>query len=267
MRTLSIVALLAAVTVFWTGACYALLEIGSPIPYSPQGGFSAGIGYQYHTSGWEYDGGEDLQGESLDGEDLPGDITQNYLYAQARYGFLPGWEVYVNVGAVDSKVAEVMSPPQVDEAVDFEGDYKIFYGAGLRGLIYGTEKYQVGPFFQYNMYSDYEDELAVSTGGQDLTVPVSFVDAYDMNFGLGVNYLVGPVGMLYGGAFAYWVKGTGKFEMPQLVLEYDFKEQGSVGGFLGFRLPLGSGLQLNFEGLYKSNVTASISINKAFGMK
>jgi hypothetical protein len=265
MRGLSIIVLLTAVTVVWTGASYALLEIGSPIPYAQRGGFSAGIGYQYYKSGWEYDGGEDPEGHSLDGEDLPGDITQNYLYVQARYGFMPAWEAYVNLGATDSRVREVMSPPQVDEAVDFEGDYKVFYGVGLRGLIYGTEKFQVGPFFQYNKYSNYHDDIEVSMQDQDVTIPVGFSDVYDMNFGLAVNYPVGVIGMLYGGAFAYWVKGTGKFETPQVVLEYDFKEQGSVGGFLGFRLPLGSGLQLNCEGLYKSDMVASISLNKAFG--
>ena len=265
MRTLSILVLLAAVMVIWAGACYALLEAGSPIPYSPRGGFSAGVGYQYSKSGWEYDGGEGLEGESLDGEDLPGDITQNYFYGQARYGFMPGWEAYLNLGAVNATVEQVIGPPDADEAVDFDGDYKIFYGAGLRGLIYGTQQYQIGPFFQYNMYSDYKKDLTVSMGGQDFTVPVEYVDAYDMSVGLGINYPVGAAGMLYGGAFAYWSKGTAKFEMQQ-TMEYDVKEQGIVGGFLGLRLPLASGLQLNFEGMYRSNATASVSINKAFGM-
>ncbi len=263
MRTLLLFTLLVAVVVCWTGIGFALQEIGSPIPKAPQGGFAAGIGYTYFNSQWEYDGGD------YDGEALPGDISQNFIYAQGSYGFLPGWEGYATLGVASATIDEALSTEDgADEAVAFETDRKFYFGVGLRGVIYGTETFQVGPFLQYNKLSTYEEDLEASFTGNPVDVPVTFADAYDLNVGLGLNYPVGAAGMLYGGVFAYWAKGSGEFELPDPIgtISQDFQEQGSVGGFLGLRLPIGSGLNLNFEGGYKSDISAGISINKAFGM-
>jgi hypothetical protein len=262
MKTLCLFVTAVAIAVLWTGACYALSELGSPLPQAPRGGFAGGVGYANYTSTWEFDGGEN------DGDEVPGDIKQNYIFVQGSYGFLPGWEAYGRVGMANATIGEV--PGIFDEKVKFEGDYKVYFGAGMRGLIYGTETFQVGPFFQYNKYSTYEKDLEGSINTSPVTVPVDFADAYDVNFGLAGDYPIGAAGLLYGGVLAYWAKGTGTFSLPEAyggTMSQDFNEKGVVGGLLGLRLPLGSGLNLNFEGDYKSGMTFSVSINKAFGMK
>jgi hypothetical protein len=228
---------------------FAAQELGPPMPYAGKGHVAAGLGYYYYKAQFECD----------DGEDLPGNVIQNIVFVQASYGVFDGWEIYGRAGMGDVLAEEV--EPDLAPGVDFEGDFKFFGGVGVRGMFKTHLPVAIGPIFQYNFYSGYEDEVIEG-------VTVEYKDAYDVSIGVA---FAAPspmgIGLIYGGGFAYWAKATGAFDVPdmQLVMSEDYQEQGSVGGFLGYRLPLGSGLNLNFEGQYKSDFTVSVSLNKALG--
>jgi hypothetical protein len=234
-----------------SSVCFAAQEFGPPAPYAQKGGFAAGVGYYYYKGTFEDD----------DGTELPGYLLQNIVFVQGSYGFADGWEGYVRVGMADATAEEV--EPDLVPGVDFEGDFRPYFGVGLRGMFLSHLPVPIGPVFQYNYYSTYEEEIVPG-------VTVEFTDAYDLSVGLGA-IIPDPLGLgtLYGGVFGYWAKASGVFDVPAMEFNesYDYQEKGSVGGFFGLGLPLGSGLKLNFEGQYKSEFTASVSLNKAFGVE
>jgi hypothetical protein len=152
--------------------------------------------------------------------------------------------------------------------VNFEGDYKPMFGLGVRGVIYSTPALDIGPVFQYNFYSSYDDEL--DTGLTDhlpgpIIVGAEYTDAYDLSAGIGLHHSTG-FAELYGGAFVYWAKASVSMTLSELGMnQADFEESGSAGGFLGITLPLMGGLSLDAEAHYKSGVSAGISLGTTFG--
>jgi hypothetical protein len=244
-----------------SGMALAGQELGSATPQNPEGRWSVGAGYYYYEAKWK--------AEDTDELDLA-DVSQSMAFAGVGYGFTENWEAYLKVGGANwSSMAALPVTP----LGEIEGDYKPFFSLGLRGSVYRQERFAVGFVGQYTYFSSYDITRTGETGVDEkepYEAAVDFKSLYDLNLGLNFDYI--PTwGVLYLGWF--WFRGAGKGEAsievgddPAVTFASDIEENGYMGGFGGLRFEFGRGWNVTVEGQYKTRGSASVSLNKVFGV-
>jgi hypothetical protein len=246
MRTATVLTIVIAVFALGSMAL-ASAEFGPPTPVAQQGQFAVGVGYNYSASEWENEDADTVDEYCA---------KQNQMFVQGTYGVVNGLEVYGRLGMADATI-EAPLERDIGDPTDFEGDYELYYGVGVRGHFKSHLPVIVGAVFQYNRLSTYEATDFIMPG-----LDVSYEDGYDVSVGLSLEHVL-SIGSIYGGGVAHWAKGSATAIIPDAgTITANYQEKGNVGGFLGLRLPLGSGLIANFEGQYKSDFSVSVSLGK-----
>jgi hypothetical protein len=263
-RTMRLVETAVACGLLLTGcAVFAGQDLGHPSPTGEVWEPTIGLGYHNYTSEWKPDDPEFSQGE----------IKRNFFWLQVGAPFHENWEAYVRIGAADLRAPGVFpfDPPK-----DFEGKYTVALTFGLKGLVYSTPSWGIGPFVQASFYPDHEiteSGMIPENGGAggDALVTIRYKDMYDASFGLG-GQLNATSAIIYGGVFGYTSKVTGWGEVDLIDdpgkperFKTDGKEKNTVGGFVGASVAIGLNTDLNLEGQYKSKASFTVSFTTRLG--
>jgi hypothetical protein len=251
----------AVVLMLIAGMSLAGQELGSATPQSPEGKWSVGAGY--------YRCEAEYQAEDTDRLDLS-DVSRNLAFVGVGYGFAENWEVYLRAGGADWTSLGALP---VTPRGNVEAGYKPFFSLGLRGSVYRKDIFALGFIGQYNYFFKYDVAQSGETGvdvKEPYTAEVNFKDVYDLNLGLNFD-IVPSWGAVYVGWF--WFRGAGRAESsievaddPAHVFAGDIEENGHMGGFGGLRLEFGRGWNVTGEVQYRTRGSASISLNKVFGV-
>lgn len=227
-------------------------QFGPPEPVSKEGKISLGLGYSYYSAKWK----------SKDTEDwIESKVKQNQAYIQASYGFIKNSEIYLGIGGADIKAKDAFD---FNNPQDFKDSSKPFGTIGIKGIFNITPSLGIGPFLQATLlFSDYKDEKTGDISGIPVSATLKYKKPWDVNLGIGFQTKIGDT-VLYAGPFAYWTRAKVEAEATALGITVTdsttYKEKNNLGGFAGFRLPLGKGFNLEVEGQLKSRFSAGSSL-------
>ncbi len=223
MKVLHIV---IALTLVMVGTAFAG-QFGPPEPLADQGKASLGVGYWLDRDKMKQDG--DRLG-----------VKSNQYSLQGSYTFLKDWEVYGRVGSAD------MTVYSHDTHRRFSDSGEVFGGAGVKGVVYRTGNFAVGPFVEGNLYGDHKNVVN---------------DQWDTSLGVSAQYKVRNVA-LYGGPFGYWHRADSGFSTGS---QEEMKERHNLGVFLGMRVPVvQQKIFLTAEAQMRDKLGGGASINYKF---
>jgi hypothetical protein len=225
-------------------------QFGPQEPTAKEGGFSVSAGYTYYNGKWKT-GGDDYK------------VTQNLAFIQGSYTFNKLWEAYARVGGANMKAEDIFATGE-----SLRDKTQPFGSIGLKGLLYDTPSFGIGPFFQASyLFGSYKDDRTVVAAGGTGTLDAKWKNQWDISFGLGMQTKINGF-ILYGGPFLYWAQSTLDYTSTvpgsRSSLSYTFKEKNNVGGFLGLRMPITKKISIDVEGELKNNVAGGIKVNYAF---
>lgn len=254
---------------FITGNMAYAGNFGSPEPTANAGKASLGVGYLYYSSDWKPD---DTSFFGIEGVWRETDVKSDQVYIQASFSFVKNWEVYLRFGGADVKVENAFWGLK-----DFKADFKPFGTAGIKGLVYNKGYFGLGPFVQANyIFQNFKDEISgyVDLGGGTVVFVSDkrkYKHPWDINVGFAF-YIKNEGISLYGGPFIYWGKAKIEDEISVSgsgisISDSDsttYKEKGNLGGYLGVKVPLGEGFNLEVEGQAKKNLSVGAALTYSF---
>jgi len=223
-------------------------QFGPQEPIAKDGNFSMSAGYTYYTGKWE-GGGDNYK------------MTQNQAFIQGSFTFKKLWEAYARVGGANMKIDDLFVAGE-----NFQDKTQFFGTAGLKGLLYNTPAFGIGPFLQASYFGNYKDSRNVTSGGTSGTWDLKWKNQWDVTFGIGMQTKLNGI-ILYGGPFVYWAQAS--LDSSSAVnnipnRSYTFNEKNNIGGYLGLRIPATKNISVDVEGEVKNNVTGGIKVNYAF---
>ena len=203
---------------------------GPPEPLADQGKASLDAGYALDRTRLQEDG--DRLG-----------TRSNQYYLQGNYTFIKDWGVYGRLGASDM----VIHSHETDQRF---GDGAAAFGSlGVKGIVYRSGNFAVGPFIEGSLYGD----RSGMTSNQ-----------WDTNVGVAGQYKIRNV-TVYGGPFAYWNRADGEMPLNPSASNNDIQERHNVGGFVGVSVPVvAQKVFLTAEGQMKDRPGAGASISYKF---
>jgi hypothetical protein len=238
---------------------------GSPEPTAQAGKLSIGVGYLNYLDKWEPDDRSFLIFPIFWDEM---EVRQNQIYVQASYGFVKNWEFYLRLGGADVKVEDAFFGLQ-----DFEDDFKFSGTVGIKGLFYKKDNYfGIGPFLQATaLLQDYEDEISgyviVNNSIFPATFKLEYQNALMVDGGVAFFLKYNDVS-LYGGPFYSWGETEVEGKVSAMGISVsdstDYEEKNNFGGFLGLRVYLGEGFNLEVEGQLKNKFSFGAALTYSF---
>lgn len=256
--------IVAVLILFVTSSVVYAGQFGPPEPTAKEGKVALGVGYFYSSAKLKPKNTEDWE---------EGKINQNQAYLQLSYGIIKNWEAYLRVGGADLKVKNAITDSDITNSgpKDFKDGLKPFGTLGIKGLLYESQSFGIGPFVQATLYSSYKDEWTYSELGwsDSGTLKAKYKNPRDINLGVSAQAKIGGV-ILYGGPVAYWYKAKAEVDVQNLTTgtsgsdSTTYKEKNNVGGFAGVRLPLGKGLSIEVEGQMKSRFSFGGALTYSF---
>jgi hypothetical protein len=218
-------------------------DFGPIEPNAKPGTFSVGVGYFYHTSKWEPDKSEHFTDTK---------VLQNQVYLQLSYCVVKNLEFYLRGGGADFKANDFKA--NNTDISDFRKGMKPFGTAGIKAIVYDYEGFAIGPFVQGSLFSNFE---------QEKTITVKFKQPWEVNAGVGLQLKRNDF-IIYGGPVAYWNRAKIESEVSGTTYSTNCGETGDVGGFLGVKIPLYTGLSFELETQLKSRVSVGGNFTYAF---
>jgi hypothetical protein len=209
----------------------ATAQIGPPRPRAPACGWSLGVGLHNVNSTWmpyEYD------------------VARTRAYFEGSYGFNDSLEGFARVGGSDWVINEVESYEPGDGHDIASQGYPAFFSGGLRGALWQGEVWSIGAALEAAWYPGMQKDIRWDF---DVYQRLMFDPTVEFNIGLSVGCNLGA-GVLYAGPlvhFAYTGADVITHEFgPGWDVEEDvdaltIRDKGGLGGFLGWRMPLGEG--------------------------
>ena len=264
-----LVLVIAIAAIFATGSMVYAGQFGPPEPAAKEGKVSLGVGYFYYSA-------KSKPKDKYMDEDLSwpeNKSTSNQAYLQLGYGFTKNWETYLRVGGADLKIKDAITESDFTNSgpKDFKDGLKPFGTLGIKGLLYESRSFGIGPFLQASLSSSYKDEWTLNELGwsDQGYVKVKFKKPWEVNLGVGLQGKIGET-IIYGGPVAYWTRS--KVELSAANLDTGntysasttYKEKNNIGGFAGVRVPLGKGLSLEVEGQMKSKFSMGGALTYSF---
>jgi hypothetical protein len=236
MRRTWVLILSLIICISISGIAYAG-DFGPPEPTAKAGALSVGVGYFYHTSKWEPDKGNfnDIK------------VFQNHVYLQLSYCIVKNLEFYLRGGGADFKANNT-------GIGEFRKAMKPFGTAGIKAVVYDYNGFAIGPFVQGSLFSDFEQERSIT---------IKFLHPWEVNAGIGLQLKRNDF-ILYGGPVAYWSRAKVKSKVSGTTNSTTFGETGDVGGFLGLKIPLYTGLSIEMETQLKSRISVGGALTYAF---
>jgi hypothetical protein len=223
---------------------------------------SLALGYAYYSSEWKTDNTE-----------IPVDtFKRNTGYLQLNYAFTGAWEAYVRAGFAN---AEMMTDPlgePFNNPITFKDGFKPVVGLGFKGLAHDGEKWDAGPFVQYNIYSEYSELWEGAYESYYLSAELTYENMWDLSVGGAFSY-ESDFAVLTLAPYVFWSKADGKIvktveqnnQRESETSTARLEERNIVGGMLGVMVPMGDGFVFNAETQYQSGLSVSISLTKVFG--
>jgi len=255
MKGLVRIIAVSVLVLFATSSLVYAGQFGPPEPAAKEGKVSIGTGYFYYSAKWEDEEGDEVK------------LRSNEAYLQLSYSFIKGWEVYGRVGGTDIKFSDVIEaqPLFFLPARDFKDGLKLFGTLGLRGLLYDSPKFGIGPFFQYSRYGSHKDDFIFVPE----YIEAKFKDRYDISGGLSLQAKFGSAS-IYGGPVFYRARAEVEVNSTNILTgatgtrSFKIKEKGDIGGFAGLRLPLTKNLNFEVEGQLKSKFSVGGALTYSF---
>jgi hypothetical protein len=167
---------------------------------------------------------------------------QTQAYAQLGVSLTDNFEIYLQGGAADLQLET------------FDEGYVPFGTLGIKILFSDKKPVNVGFFIQGSYFDDYE---GLWSNGESLT----FTKNWEANGGI-VLQTVLEGATLYGGPIFFAREGD--VENNSLKTTSGYEEQGNIGGFLGIRWPLKSGINIDIEAQYKTEFSGGGAIHFLF---
>ncbi len=261
MKTFLIVLVMSAVLLSGQTA-FAAADLGPADPYGKEGKFSLGLGYSYYDSEWK-----------TDNEEIPvKDFKRNYGYVQLNYAFTAAWEAYLRGGFANATfTTETLGEP-FNNPIEFSAGFTPAIGLGFKGLAYNGDKWDVGPFVQYNIYSEYKELYEDAAGSFYLSAEMTYSSMWDLAVGAALSY-ESDFAVITLAPYAYWSMADGKLvktvtQNNETETETDtakLEEKNVIGGMFGVMVPMSEEFNFNVEAQYQSGLSFSVSIVRLFG--
>jgi hypothetical protein len=213
-------------------------DFGPPEPTAKPGALSVGVGYFYQTSKWEPDHFAHFTDTK---------VSQNQVYLQLSYCVVKNLEFYLRGGGDDFKANNT-------GIEDFRKGMKPFGTAGIKAVVYDYKGFAIGPFVQGSLFSDFEQKRSTT---------LRIKQPWEVNAGIGLQLKRNDF-ILYGGPVAYWNRAKVESKVSGKTYSTNFGETGDVGGFLGLKIPLYTGLSIEAETQLKSRLSVGGALTYAF---
>lgn len=155
MRTLFAVLLML---MFCAGTCFAA-GVGTIEPSLGSGDIRQEVGLFRQELEWESD----------NADIAAGNVVQNAAYLQVDYAIEKRWTAFFRIGAADLVIEDVAPPDYAGVGRDLEGNFQIWGGGGVKGILVGANRpLSVGLFVEGRYYGPYSDEKQVTVLGQSV---------------------------------------------------------------------------------------------------
>jgi hypothetical protein len=238
-------------------------QFGPPEPEAQAGKVSFGLGYFYSA--------ETLKPSNDTYIDQPNfwqksTFVQNQAYIQGNYGFMKDWEIYGRLGGADLRSDEIFYYTNSKE--DFRDNIQPFGTLGIRGVLYRSGIFAVGPFVQASyFFSDYKDSSSGVINGVNVFQSYTAKNMWDLNVGIsaqakyqGALFYVGPFFHMKRADAELQIRSATNFFSDSVT----YKEDTYFGGFAGVRVPVTKNISLGLEGQYTNKVAAGASVSYSF---
>ncbi len=237
---------------------FAAADLGPAAPYGDAGQLSLGLGYAYYSSEWKSDNTE-----------IPVDtFKRSNAYLQLSYAFTSAWEAYVRAGFANAEMMTGTMGDPFNNPITFKDGFKPSVGVGFKGLAHNGEKWDAGPFVQYNIYGEYSELWEGSYENIYLAAELTYESMWDLAVGGAFSY-ESDFAVLTLAPYLFWSKADSKLaktideEIETLTAKLE--EKNVVGGMFGVMVPMSSGFLFNVEAQYQSGFYFSVSGTKIFG--
>ncbi|MDW8003032.1 MAG: hypothetical protein RMJ39_10315 [Deltaproteobacteria bacterium] len=224
-------------------------EFGPLEPSAKEGKFSLGVGYFYEQLKWE-------AATLFEEKTEPFKTKSNQFYLQGSFGVTKGWEIFARVGVADAKLKE--------EYIDFKDGYKFFGTIGAKGVVYSTKGFNIGPFVQASLFSQYKDSLI-----EDQTkIDFKLKNRFDLNLGLLGQANINNNFFVYLGPFYAYNRTKLEVKVSELgvsVSDSDtVKAKAPIGGVIGLGGQIAKNLRFNAEAQIRNRISAGASLSYSF---
>jgi len=253
-------------------------QFGPPEAGTPEGKIALGVGYFRFAGKLNPENGNLLARRH--------ELKQNQIYLQASYGFLKNWETYLRVVASDLKINNAFPFAEQRGLSDaFKDGFRPSGALGIKGLVYDSAYFSLGPFFQMNISSGYKDKKrfdgnlpACDLNPEGVCLPVvaersdelKVKNLWDVNLGIDLQTKIYGI-TLYAGPFAYWTGYKAEYKLkvfnfpPNSTItdQTHYREKNNFGGFVGLKAPLPwvKGLNVDIEGQFRNKGSVGISLS------
>ncbi|NTU43322.1 MAG: hypothetical protein HGA78_09805 [Nitrospirales bacterium] len=285
-----IAAILMGLMLSLSGAAYAgQFDPMNPGPSDEQ--TTLGLGYSYHPAKYKMSGDSfvKIRVNQNTYQTVVSDIgslktTQNLVYLQASYK-IKNWQVYGRFGGADLKVNDAFV---FDNVLDFKSGFKAFGTVGVRGSFPVSSVFSIGPFAEASLFASHDDSESRSYiedfTGDGINDTLYVREKIETNpleeLNLGVSFQANlDKAIIYAGPFLYWSEAKAHEAVDAVLIDGNtglpadslsgsasnkWKEKGNLGGFAGFKIPLGKNIMFEAEGQLKSNFSAGGSVSYKF---
>lgn len=121
---------------------------------------------------------QELEWES-DNADVPmGNVVQNAAYLQAEYALDRHWIAFFRIGAADLVIEDVAPPDYAGVGRDLEGDFQLWGGGGIKGILVGANRpLSLGLFVEGRYFGPYSDDKSITVLGEPVKLEMN-LDTY-----------------------------------------------------------------------------------------
>lgn len=234
--------------VVWAG------QFGAPEPMANPGKFSVGIGAFYSSEKLKasddgFLGGADFWQKTR--------FTTSEGYVQGSFGIVKNWEIFGRLGGAQMFVSDAFNFNSYTD--DFKDRWNLYGTLGVKGVVWSSGPFSVGPVFHASYYDRFKDSTAGTIGGNYVNMNYEVSEIWDMNLGVSVQAKFSGV-TFFAGPFVYWRNAVSNLEITSGGRfgsdSTRYVSENNVGGFGGVRIPIMKNFAIEVEGQYTNMFSA-----------